>query len=250
MQWGFAAGELALAPDLVAALEPAARAFDAWEVTFEGPWATPEGLSRVRAALPSFAFRVTAHGSFREVDLAAPDPLAQARYIALLEAQVLDARALGADAMVVHPGRRIRALADPRAEDRSRAALERLARAGREAGVQIRVENMPRGPEELAQGAAALRPLAQVTGAACWDLGHAKTLGADGGADAVADLVREVHLHDNRGDNDDHWPVTADATWVRGAMAPLARPGLRVVVEHRTLAECLVSREAGRLLLG
>lgn len=251
MLWGFAAGELALAPDLVRAMEPAARAFPHWEVTAEGPWATAEGLAAVRAALPSFRFSLTLHASFRHVDLAAPDPAARARHVARLEAQVGLARTLGARAVVVHPGRRIRALADPRAEDRCRASLEALAARGRAEGVEVRLENMPRGPDELAQGAAPLRALVEgTTGAACWDLGHARTLGEAGAPDVAADWVREVHLHDNRGDNDDHWPLTAASTWAVAPLRQLARPDVPVVLEHRTLAECLASLAAAKALLG
>lgn len=251
MEWGFAAGELALAPDLAAALEPLARVFGHWEVTAEGPWAIPAALAPVRAALPSFRLGVTIHAPFRDLDLAAPDPAARERHVALLKQHLAAARGLGATAMVVHPGRRIRGLADARAEERSRASLATLAAAGREHGVEVRVENMPRGAEELAQGAQALRDLAgPTTGAACWDLGHARTLGAAGDAGPAAPLVREVHLHDNRGDNDDHWPVRETSTWVAGALRPLARPGLVVTLEHRTAAECVASREAARRLLG
>lgn len=248
VRWGFAAGELAAARDLAAALEPAARVFEAWEVTGEGPWLTAEGLAPVRAALPSFRFRVTFHAAFRAVDLAAPDPAARARHVELVRGQLAAARGLGAEAVVVHPGKRIRGLADPRAEERCAESLRALAAEARGLGLALRVENMPRGPDELGQGGAALRPLAEAAGGACWDAGHARTWGGEPDLAAVAALVEQVHLHDNRGTNDDHWPLSPASTWVPGALRGLA-PGALVTLEHRTVAEGLASRAAARALL-
>lgn len=247
MRWGFAAGELALALDLVRALE-AARGFDAWEVTLEGPWATPEGLAPVRAALPSFAFAVTAHAAFRKVDLAAPAEPLRAAHVERLLGQVEAARSLGATALVVHPGERIRGIPPQGALERSAASLRALAVRGRDLGVEVRVENMPAGTRGLAQGPADLDRLAEAAGAACWDAGHGHTAG-DPPLEAVAPRVREVHLHDNRGTNDDHRPVGPGSAWVPGVLRALARPDLLVVAEHRTLAECLATRAAAMGLL-
>jgi sugar phosphate isomerase/epimerase len=204
----------------------------------------------VRAALPSFAFRVTFHAAFREVNLAAPDPIARLRDVARVQRQMELARGLGAEAIVVHPGARIRGLRDADAQTRCEASLRALAAAARELALDLRVENMPRGPVELAQDAAALRPLAEVAGGACWDAGHARTFAPAQDPAAVADLVREVHLHDNGGRSDDHRPVARDAAWVAPLLRRLEGPRLLVVVEHRTLAECLAARDAARVLLG
>jgi sugar phosphate isomerase/epimerase len=247
VRWGFAAGELALAPDLALALE-AARSFDAWEVTLEGPWATMEGLAPVRAALPSFPFAVTVHGAFRRVDLAAASESVRAAHVGRLLEQLEAARALGATAMVVHPGARIRGVPPQGAVERSAASLRTLAARGRDLGVEVRVENMPAGPLELAQAPAEQAVLAQAAGAACWDAGHGHTLG-DPPLDSIAPWVREVHLHDNRGTNDDHRPVGENSAWVPGVLRALASPSLLVVAEHRTLAECLATRTAAEALL-
>ncbi|HEV8361476.1 MAG TPA: TIM barrel protein [Candidatus Thermoplasmatota archaeon] len=251
MDWGFGAGELILAPDLAAALEPASKAFAAWEITGEGPFATAEGLARVRAALPSFRFQLTFHASFRAVDLAAPDPAARERSVSLVAGQLDLARGLGASAVVVHPGQRIRGLADPRAEERCAASLAALAARARDLGLEVRVENMPRGPVELAQSPEELaRLVAPAARAACWDLGHERTLKVPPDLGPVLPWVREVHLHDNAGANDEHKPLTAASAWVAPRLRLLDRPGLLVVAEHRTVAECLASRVAALGLLG
>jgi len=249
MAWGFAAGELVGAAHLATALEPLARAFAVWEVTGEAAFATPEGLARVREVLPSFALRLTFHAAFRKVDLAAPDPATRERDVRLVAGQVAAARSLGAEAIVVHPGKRIRGLADPRAEERCRASLAALAGAGREHGVQVRVENMPAGDEELARSGAALASLAEVAGAACWDLGHARTWPAGSVPGAALRFVREAHLHHNRGRGDDHFPLEADDPWWVPALDALERPGLVVVLEHRRAEECLVSLRVAQAAL-
>lgn len=251
MEWAFAAGELATAPDLARALEPLARRFATWELTGEGAFATREGLARVRAALPSFRLRLTYHAAFREVDLAAPDPAARARHVAGLRGQLRLARELGAEAVVVHPGRRIRGLRDVGALDRAAASLRELAAVAQDLGTELRVENMPRGTDELAQEAGELGALAGRAGCgACWDLGHARTFGPPREPGPAAALVQEVHLHDNRGASDDHLPLTASSGWCVAPLRSLGRPGLQVTLEHRRAAACLASLQALDALLG
>ncbi|MCA1813212.1 MAG: sugar phosphate isomerase/epimerase [Halobacteriales archaeon] len=249
MEWAFAAGELLLAKDLRAALEPAARRFRAWEVTGEGAFGSEEGCAALRAMLPSFAFSVSYHGAFRGVDLASPDDAARARDVARLTSQLGLARSLGAHAMVVHPGARIKGVPDAGAYARSLASLRALARAAHGEGIEVRVENMPRGPE-LAQMPQELAGLARGAGiAACWDVGHERTLGAPPDLAPVAPFAREAHVHDNRGTNDDHGPLTERSAWLVPRLAEL-RGAERWTVEHRTVAECLASRDAARALLG
>jgi sugar phosphate isomerase/epimerase len=251
VEWGFGAGELALATDLASALEPAAKRFAWWEVTGEGPFATAAGLEAVKAALPSFRFRLTYHASFRAVDLAAPDPASRLADVARIQAQLAWARDLGASALVVHPGKRIRGLVDPGAAERCRASLDALASSALNLGIEVRVENMPRGSVELGQSPQDLAGLiAPTTRAACWDLGHEHTLPAVPDLAPIAPFVREVHLHDNRGKGDDHLPLSAASGWVAERLRALDRPGLLVTVEHRSLAQCLQSLDAAESLLG
>lgn len=86
------------------------------------------------------------------------------------------------------------------------------------------------------------------TRAACWDLGHARTFPEPRGPAQALPFVRELHLHDNRGTGDDHLPLRAASGWARTALRDFGEARL-VTVEHRTLADCLASRDAAEALL-
>jgi sugar phosphate isomerase/epimerase len=159
-------------------------------------------------------------------------------------------RALGASAVVVHRGRRVRGVPTEGARERCAGSLRALAGAAAEHGLELRVENMPRGPGELGRQPAELASLAAAAGiAACWDLGHARTLLAEPDLTSLAACVREVHAHDNRGDNDDHRPLGGLSSWATAPLRALAPHAERATFEHRTVADGLASLHAGEDLL-
>lgn len=245
MRWGFAAGEILLADDPRPMLEAAAKRFDHWEITGEGPLGSRDGLESIRSHVRALDLSLTYHAPFRGVDLADRDRHRRAEHVERIAGQLRWAADLGAEAAVVHPGEMA---AD--AVLRSRRSLGHLADRADDVGIELRVENMPAGQGELGRRPRALAGIAHgTTDAVCLDLGHLRTLDGEVDLDPIEDLVRELHLHANDGTGDRHAPLTADATWIVPWLARYADRDLLAVFEHRSVEECIASLDAARTLL-
>lgn len=114
---------------------------------------------------------------------------------------------LGARCVTVHPGlvspsssldlERVRALA--------RSSVLRLSKASEEYGVPVAVENMPRMRWLVYQEPAELLGIIEGTElGVCFDAGHANTCGNTERWLELRDRFMNVHIHDNRGERDEH----------------------------------------------
>lgn len=127
--------------------------------------------------------------------------------------------------------------ADPRRYDAAFNSLEHLGMFARQRGVTIALENTPGGlgaPE-------ALRNFLQETRLTdlrmCFDTGHAHMEdGVERSFEVMRDLVITTHLHDNKGEKDEHlppyegsidWPAALKAL----RQAPAIAGGLPMVLE-------------------
>ena len=128
--------------------------------------------------------------------------------------------------------------ADPRKFDAAFSSLEHLALFAKQRGVTIAIENTP---NELG-APAALRQFVRETRLQelrfCFDIGHAH-LG--GGVESSFELLRErvvtTHIHDNRGEKDEHllpYEGTIDWDAALGALSA-AREPLPLVLELKEL---------------
>ena len=125
--------------------------------------------------------------------------------------------------MVMHMGGS-RETADPRKRDAAFSSLEHLTLHAKHVGVTIALENTF---SEMGDPAY-LRAFVEETRLAglrfCFDIGHANLM--DGAPEerigkafeAMCDLVATVHVHDNRGEKDEHLPpFTGDIDWKAAA---------------------------------
>ncbi len=123
---------------------------------------------------------------------------------------------------------------DPSKFDAAFTSLEHLRIFAKERGTMILLENMPgelRAPERLAEFLQMTRLGLQV----CFDTGHAYLTGGVAPAfERLEPLIAAVHLHDNRGDLDDHllpfqgsidWPAAMKSLQtLDGTVAGLVEP--------------------------
>ena len=99
--------------------------------------------------------------------------------------------------------------------DAAYSSLESLMLFAKQRGVQILLENIP---NDLST-AARLRQFITYTRLndlrICFDTGHANIMGsAEDAFDSLRDLVVSTHIHDNRGDTDDHlFPFQGTIDW-------------------------------------
>lgn len=130
------------------------------------------------------------------------------------------------DSMVLHLGTKEDTWSE-RSLDLSLTALEHIKTFAHPLGVKTLVEtlhNEVTTPEHLLE---ILRVGHLDTVGVCLDVGHMNLPGMPGVTEAVAvlrDRIRELHLHDNSGERDDHcWPGDGNIDWsaARTAMATL-----------------------------
>lgn len=185
----------------------------------------------------------TVHVPIYGINLASPVPsLAAASLGEVLKAVDLAAD-VGAELVVIHPGH-----VDPdflsldgerdRAVERFRFALEVILARAQRRGVGVAVENKQRSRGwDMIHTAAEHRSVLDrfPTLGACLDFGHLHTMGGEPAShvDALGERLVHVHLHDNRGAQDEHLPLGMGTVPWRAALAALAGQGYggRIVLE-------------------
>jgi sugar phosphate isomerase/epimerase len=150
---------------------------------------------------------------------------------------------IGADVVVIHPGRLPEEyLPFPewweKSRDLLRFSLALLIPHAEKAGIRLALENLGRGRDrglvETAEEHIAL--LSEFPSLwACFDLGHLHTLGGSPRdyIPLVAQRLLHVHLHDNRGDWDAHLPLGEGTAPWRETLEILEETGFsgRVILE-------------------
>jgi sugar phosphate isomerase/epimerase len=117
---------------------------------------------------------------------------------------------------------RARDVSDPRRWDAACSSLENLSLFARQRGVTIALENTP-GEMATPANLKTFLDQTRLPGLKlCFDLGHAHLEGnVSAGVEAARDLIATTHVHDNRGERDDHLlPYDGTIDW-NAALAAL-----------------------------
>lgn len=150
---------------------------------------------------------------------------------------------IGADVVVLHPGRlpeEYRPFPEwhKRSLDLLRFSLALLLPRAEKQGVKLALENLGNGRDRgLVQSSEEHRVILDEFPElwACFDLGHLHTLGGSPRSyiEALAQRLIHVHLHDNHGDWDAHLPLDDGTAPWREALRALGKHGFsgRVVLE-------------------
>jgi sugar phosphate isomerase/epimerase len=158
-------------------------------------------------SLESFNLQYSIHAPFMDVNIAALQEKSRLNSIEQIKSSIDLANEIGAEAVVVHPG-----LAPFLANkyfldtvyEYAIESIKELGEYGRDLGVMVTIENMPRFDGMLYQNMDDLNDLlVSLDMPMTLDIGHANHVGysPDG---MIFDSIKHIHMHDNFGDDDAH----------------------------------------------
>jgi len=158
-----------------------------------------------RRLIESAGFRcIDVHGTATEaIRIDTSDEALLERYLVLLENRVEFCYAIGGDAVVIHPPGVEEVGLSLRLE-RSKRVLDGVRPLCEELGVSLAVENVYRSDEKILEYYFEAYPPEYV--GFCFDSGHANVNGNLKRLYGFGGRLRALHLHDNRGERDDHQP--------------------------------------------
>jgi sugar phosphate isomerase/epimerase len=236
-----------MAPDIF-------REFSAWEIVAEHRHHLSRIQSYVSEYTGSHEVDLSVHAPLSDINIASfSDRVRQASLVDVLETIRISGE-LGVRCVTVHPG-----LVSPTSSmdlDHVRALVRQaaveLAGASEEYGVPVAIENMPkmrylifREPEELQ------KVIEGTCLSLCFDAGHAHTCGNMDAWLELADRFINVHLHDNRGERDEHLVLGEGTVPFEKVLKALnGRYKGTYVIESNDLPQGIRSRDVLRKWLG
>lgn len=199
----------------------------------------PADLAQARGLLEGR--RVTVHMPFGDLVPGSPDPKVAALALERLGQAGRWGLKLGAMQAVMHLGYDQR-LHQPAEDYAARLAqtMAPLARELAQGGCRLALENtFEPGPGPLLLCRQALEDAGAPGVGFCLDVGHTMAFSSTGLAqwwEALAPHLAEMHLHDNDGQGDRHWPVgrgQADWEYLRQGLLALERLPVLTIEPHR-----------------
>ncbi len=225
--------------------------FDVWEIVGDGRHFLPDAKAALKEALASYDVALQLHAPIADVNIGSLNPRAWELSVATHEDSLRAAADLGIENVTVHPGNHSplsRGHYD-KVHAATRRALLRLDAVADEHGLAPNLENVPRNWAFETDRVDLLTDLVDGTSfGLTFDLGHAHVAGHWDEFFDATDQIRNVHIHDNQGANDDHLTLDEGTVPWRDAVRRLRDGGYdgTFVVESQNHASGAASR---RLLL-
>lgn len=228
------------------ALETIARNFQAWEVVAEGRHDLRDIEKQFLELTPSYDLKFSAHAPMSDINIGSLNPRMREAALRELLTALGACRRLGMDVFTVHPAflTPLGFVSQEKVKEVTMAGLRKLESFSQDLGVKVALENMPRSPFSMATTPKALLELIEGTDLGiCLDVGHANTMGRLKDFVKLKKNIVNLHVHDNRGETDEHLPIgdgTVDFPWLLKALSGYKG---RYVIESRGLDDALVSRD-------
>ena len=239
-----------LSPD-EALKEALALGYEGLEILCDPPWhprGWPPDLVRKLTAADA---TLSLHAPIADVNLISPHPAARAFAEAELARTLTLAAALGARGVTFHLGHRSTGVPYEPPWEEAKAAIRRLAARAKSLGIKLCLENDPESPYTLLSDLELFEKLLSELGIpGTLDLGHAWIAHHEKAFELIPSLlplVHTVHLHDNRGDHDEHLGL-GEGTLDLGRIWPLLTEVPAVVLEVKDPAGLARSLELLRRL--
>lgn len=220
--------------------------FELWEVVCDGKHYLPDFRTDARDLLSTTDIALSLHAPLSDINIGAIHRGVRKASVEAIKATISTAQFLDIDLVTMHPGH-----LSPTslfAQDRARSIIidstEEIAHFAGDHDVTVAVENMPPFKFTIMTTPEELQAVFDETGLGfCLDIGHANTAGNLEGFLAMAPDMRNVHIHDNKGQGDPHLPIgDGDIDFKRFLPRLLEGYDGDLVIESNNLEEGVVSR--------
>ena len=210
-------------------------------------------VKRLREIKRSNDILFTVHSPILDVDIAASNARFRILSTRMIMESILHASEIEAELVVVHPGIHspLQHLIPKINWDLNRESLRKIIAYGEDLGVTVTVENMPVNTPCFLQTVEEFQTLAN-EGLPLYitlDVGHANTVSQlQPFLEFMKDRILHIHLHDNKGSNDDHMVVGAGTIDWELLKSNLDLDNITAVIEANTLADAKSSLISARQL--
>lgn len=184
--------------------------FDLWEIISEANHFLPDIKDELKSLMETSNLKVSIHAPYSDVNLASFD-MATRKYSIGLFLEIFGiASEMNIDVVTIHPGviGPVQYYDKPRVNELTRESLEEISAIADEYSTNIALENMPemrfatcKTTDEIEQ------MLDGLDLTMCFDIGHANLTGQLPEMCRLHSLFSNVHVHDNDGEKDKHWPL-------------------------------------------
>lgn len=223
-------------PDM---LERISKSFTHWEIFSELEHYGPTVADRYSELIGNSKLTFSLHTGIADINVASTNELIREASVSNIVNEMESANKLGIDTVTIHPGVINMAVKDTRECSLVQANKSMIAldKAAEEFGVTACIENMPNFPVMLGIEAKELGRIVDGTSLSiCFDIGHANTFGQiDDMVSLFGDRIRNVHIHDNLGERDDHMTLGEGIIDFKHVLALLKSYTHRYIIESRTM---------------
>ena len=211
--------------------------FDLWEIFSEASHSIVYHEKEFRELLPSYDLHYSIHAPICDINIASiSDPVRKASMMETLDT-IKVANKLGIDRMTIHPGLSSMSVhgIDYKYLAHAKESMKLLDDAQKEYGISLAIENMPNAYFFLGRTAAELDEIVGDTDLGiCFDIGHANTTGQiDEMIDTFGKRIKNIHIHDNNGDKDEHLTIGTGSIDFRKVLKKLKFYDRNYVIESK-----------------
>jgi sugar phosphate isomerase/epimerase len=188
-------------------LEQISERFELWEVLSEGEDRLELIRDGIKYGRESLGMRFQVHAPLSDVNIGSVHEPMRIAAVNEIKQTVVMCRQLEIPLVTVHPGfvQGIAFLNRHNALERTKQSIKEIASFAMDQSVSIAVENLPAKIFATCTQAAELLEIIEGTDLGiCFDMGHANTAGQIDEMLALVDRFRNVHLHNNEGEWDQH----------------------------------------------
>ncbi|UCF08144.1 MAG: sugar phosphate isomerase/epimerase, partial [Thermoplasmata archaeon] len=207
----------------------------------------------IREARGSYDMEFAVHAPFSDLNIASLDTKAREYALAQVTEAIEISAALDIEVVTLHPGHRspLGAYFPEKALENHQNSLQKLDEAGREHGITLALENMPKMWISLCASAEEIRAAIDGTSMKiCYDIGHANISGDVEGFLELSSKIANLHLHDNFGKVDRHLVLGEGDIDIPGILNQLKGYNGLFVIECMNLEEGIKSKAVLEKMLG
>jgi sugar phosphate isomerase/epimerase len=234
-------------------LESISKHFELWEILSEGEDRLELIKDDVRYGKDSFDMRFQVHAPLSDINIGSVHEPMRIASVDEVKQAIMMCRQLEIPLVTIHPGfvRGVAFLNKATALEKTKESVKEIAAYARDQSVTVVVENLPANVNATCTQADELLEAIEGSGLGiCFDMGHANTSGQIDEMLRLVDRFKNVHLHNNDGQWDQHNKVddgSADLSKVASVLKKSYRGN--IIIESTDLESGAQSKRVLEALL-